>query len=142
MGKGYPKCCGAYSYKEGLWRLAGTCVTPRSNRETRKYLTSMSCGCVLCHDDKLSLVIQLALTLFPLENLSKFPSHWASFWGTRVYFKVVDMETRTGQDVAGSDIYTKLGLQLPASCEPPQLGVPRKQLVWIVSLLGNICLDV
>ncbi|KAK3302112.1 uncharacterized protein B0T15DRAFT_542000 [Chaetomium strumarium] len=44
------------------------------------------------------------------------------------------MDTRSvhdGLSVAGSET-SKLKLQLPASCEPPQPGAPVKQLVWVV----------
>ncbi|KAK0711160.1 hypothetical protein B0H67DRAFT_493601 [Lasiosphaeris hirsuta] len=41
--------------------------------------------------------------------------------------------THDGASVAGSDTSTaKLRLQLPASCDPPQPGAQRKQLVWVV----------
>ncbi|KAK3692758.1 hypothetical protein B0T22DRAFT_24855 [Podospora appendiculata] len=46
------------------------------------------------------------------------------------------MDTRTAPDaasVAGSDTSSvKAGLLLPASCDPPQPGAQRKQLVWMV----------
>jgi hypothetical protein len=44
------------------------------------------------------------------------------------------MDTRSVNDassVAGSET-SKMKLQLPASCDPPQPGAPVKQLVWIV----------
>ncbi|KAK3322353.1 hypothetical protein B0H66DRAFT_554100 [Apodospora peruviana] len=40
--------------------------------------------------------------------------------------------TQDAVSVAGSDTSTKARLQLPASCEPPQPGAQRKQLVWLV----------
>ncbi len=45
------------------------------------------------------------------------------------------MDTRSvhdGASVAGSET-SRVKLQLPASCDPPQPGAPVKQLVWIVS---------
>ncbi|KAK0646049.1 hypothetical protein B0T16DRAFT_374349 [Cercophora newfieldiana] len=40
---------------------------------------------------------------------------------------------RDGASVAGSDTSSaRLRLQLPASCDPPQPGVQRKQLVWVI----------
>jgi hypothetical protein len=47
------------------------------------------------------------------------------------------MDTRSVNDassVAGSET-SKMKLQLPASCDPPQPGAPVKQLVWIVRSL-------
>lgn len=42
-------------------------------------------------------------------------------------------QDRDGASVAGSDTSSaRLRLQLPASCDPPQPGVQRKQAVWVV----------
>ncbi len=53
------------------------------------------------------------------------------------------MDARSTQDavsVAGSET-SRMKLQLPASCDPPQPGAPVKQLVWIVSYSASLLLN-
>lgn len=45
------------------------------------------------------------------------------------------IEQSVGQPAAEGTVKGKL--QLPASCDPPQLDAPRKQLVWVVSFVDG-----